>query len=634
MSEIYSPGFIPGPAGPQGPAGPPANFAGTYSNGTTYAAGQAVSYTPDGSSYISLANGNAGNQPDTSPAWWGLLASPGGMAPAVTSAIGAAVAAVNPTNVLNPANVTAGFFLASTGAAQSTGGSFAAGVTGLIPMPAGTQFVVNFSQSAMGFGDAVGMAYYNNGTLVSVAGYGTGAFASGHVFTMPAGTNQVQLTIAGAFTASTLMVWEGTTLPSIFVPYQQAFPVTTAAEATVSLPALESTVTALGAAIAAASPTNLLNLANVQTAYFLNTSGVAQATGGGFTAGVTGLIPIAAGTQFVVNFSQSAMGFGDAVGMAYYNNGGLVSFVGYGTGAFAAGHVFTVPSGANQVQLTISGTFTASTLMLWEGTILPTIAVPYQQPFSMTVAAEFGATNSTASTLAATVNGLIAGSANPLAGKKFALFADSIGQILGNYWQNQLIARTGMVEVYQNAQSGRKIAQIFADYNGAGSTFVMPSGSTGYLGTTPGNTLAQDLTAAAPDVIVIALGTNDGTTTLGSPGDSATAATLYGEVLNAVNTIAAAYPSAQILWTTPYQYNPADYGGGTGGGNYATNLAIVNAIKTVCGSYGVTVNDILENSTLNQYNWSLYLGDGVHINPAGANAFYVPRLAGVLKGMF
>jgi len=58
--------------------------------------------------------------------------------------------------------------------------------------------------------------------------------------------------------------------------------------------------------------------------------------------------------------------------------------------------------------------------------------------------------------------GVLAGAGAPaissLYGKKFALFADSIGQVLGNYWQMQLIARTGMVEVYQNALGGRKTA--------------------------------------------------------------------------------------------------------------------------------------------------------------------------------
>jgi hypothetical protein len=230
--------------------------------------------------------------------------------------------------------------------------------------------------------------------------------------------------------------------------------------------------------------------------------------------------------------------------------------------------------------------------------------------------------------------GLLAGAAapaiSPLFGKKFALFADSIGQNLGNYWQNQLIARTGMIEVYQNAYGGRKTAGIFSDYQGPGGTFTPPSNTTGYLGTTPGNTLAQDLAAATPDVIIIALGTNDANTPLGSPGDAKTAPTLYGNILNAVDTVAAAWPSAQILWITPYQYSTTI----NFGGPYATNAAIVTAIKNVCGEYGVSVNDILNNSTLHKYNWDHYLADGLHISPAGADAFYVPRLIAALKQMF
>lgn len=230
--------------------------------------------------------------------------------------------------------------------------------------------------------------------------------------------------------------------------------------------------------------------------------------------------------------------------------------------------------------------------------------------------------------------GMLAGAGapaiSPLFGKKFALFADSIGQNLGNYWQKQLVARTGMVEVYQNAYGGRKTAEIFTDYQGPGGTFTLPSDTTGYLGTTPGNTLAQDLAAAAPDVILIALGTNDANTPRGSPGDSKDAPTLYGNILNAVDTIAEVRPTAQILWITPYQYSTAI----NFGGPYATNAAIVTAIKTICGQYGVTVNDILNNGTLNKYNWGIYLADGLHIAPAGADAFYVPRLIAALKEMF
>src|SRR5262249_41102479 len=73
-----------GPLGPTGATGAdgatgPTGATGTqgltwqqaWSAGTTYGMGDAVSF--NGSSYISLVNGNTGNQPDTSPADWSLL---------------------------------------------------------------------------------------------------------------------------------------------------------------------------------------------------------------------------------------------------------------------------------------------------------------------------------------------------------------------------------------------------------------------------------------------------------------------------------------------------------------------------------------------------------------------------------
>src|SRR5205823_3282026 len=60
-----------GPTGPTGPQGAPISFHGTWSNLTTYAAGDAIFFS--GSSYISLAAGNVGNTP-TGGASWALLA--------------------------------------------------------------------------------------------------------------------------------------------------------------------------------------------------------------------------------------------------------------------------------------------------------------------------------------------------------------------------------------------------------------------------------------------------------------------------------------------------------------------------------------------------------------------------------
>ena len=70
------------PAGPTGVAGPAGaggaaglNWRGTYSSGTNYAANDGVVF--QGSAYISLVAGNAGNTPTFSPTAWGLLAAQG-----------------------------------------------------------------------------------------------------------------------------------------------------------------------------------------------------------------------------------------------------------------------------------------------------------------------------------------------------------------------------------------------------------------------------------------------------------------------------------------------------------------------------------------------------------------------------
>ncbi|WP_260705358.1 DNRLRE domain-containing protein [Edaphobacter flagellatus] len=70
-----------GPQGPVGPQGPPvANYTGNYSSTTNYALHDAVSY--NGSTYISLVNGNAGNTPSLSLSQWALLAAQGIQGPA------------------------------------------------------------------------------------------------------------------------------------------------------------------------------------------------------------------------------------------------------------------------------------------------------------------------------------------------------------------------------------------------------------------------------------------------------------------------------------------------------------------------------------------------------------------------
>ena len=69
----------PGPPGERGAAGatgrPGFVYQGPYASVTNYAGGDVVLW--QGSSWASLLDGNHGNTPDASPAWWGLLTSTG-----------------------------------------------------------------------------------------------------------------------------------------------------------------------------------------------------------------------------------------------------------------------------------------------------------------------------------------------------------------------------------------------------------------------------------------------------------------------------------------------------------------------------------------------------------------------------
>ncbi len=65
---------LAGVSGPPGPQGPPVKFAGLWNVGTSYQVGDAVSF--GGSSYINI-QADTGHQPDTSAAFWSVLAQAG-----------------------------------------------------------------------------------------------------------------------------------------------------------------------------------------------------------------------------------------------------------------------------------------------------------------------------------------------------------------------------------------------------------------------------------------------------------------------------------------------------------------------------------------------------------------------------
>jgi hypothetical protein len=121
-----------GPIGPPGPQGPSvANYTGNYLSSTNYTLHDAVSF--EGSTYISLADGNLGNSPSLSPSQWAVLAAQGPAGPVgATGSIGPAgepgtTGAAGATGPQGPPVSFLGGWLASTsyatGSAVSYGGS-------------------------------------------------------------------------------------------------------------------------------------------------------------------------------------------------------------------------------------------------------------------------------------------------------------------------------------------------------------------------------------------------------------------------------------------------------------------------------------------------------------------------------
>lgn len=170
-----------GPAGATGPQGPPVSFQGVWSNATTYAVGDVIFF--NGSSYISLVNGNTNHQPDTAPAQWSLLAQQGAtgaigpigpMGPIGATGLTGATGATGPvgptgaTGVMGPVGPTG-----ATGATGPAGPTGATGATGAIgPQGPPVNFQGTWSNvTTYALGDAVS---YNGSSYISLVASNVG----------------------------------------------------------------------------------------------------------------------------------------------------------------------------------------------------------------------------------------------------------------------------------------------------------------------------------------------------------------------------------------------------------------------------------------------------------------------------
>jgi Collagen triple helix repeat (20 copies) len=141
-----------GSTGPQGPAGANGTngvgftFRNTYAPATMYTVNDVVEYR--GSAYVSLIANNAGNEPDTSPADWALIAQSGAAGPQGPIGLTGMTGATGVTGPQGPAGPTGQ--TGATGPQGSTGLTGATGTTG----PQGPQGLTGATGSAGATGPA------------------------------------------------------------------------------------------------------------------------------------------------------------------------------------------------------------------------------------------------------------------------------------------------------------------------------------------------------------------------------------------------------------------------------------------------------------------------------------------------
>lgn len=455
-----------------------------------------------------------------------------------------------------------------------------------------------------------GVAFFDiTGAFISGIGGGINA---GTPFNVPANAAFVQFAqYASDGTPASMMVVWGSILPSVYVSFNKA------ASSDVT-----NAVNALTAQMNLIVPTNILNPANVTVPqYVLSTTGaIGVGTGGYATWGSSGVMAVTPGMEFVLNFA--AMAAGGSVGLAFYNNGTFVSGIAYANQL--AGTVFTVPSSANQVNITIPPVGAApvvpANMMLYTGAVLPPIMVPYGQNLSQATASLIPTPAQTALNI------------SPWNGKKAALWCDSIHALYGSVWYPQLLAYHGLNDAFHDSRAGRPMAAIFENWGAAGTVTAASArlatlADGGLCTATSGETITTAMTGI--DLCLVMLGTNDTPgTTIGTPGDAAGTATLCGYVETARSVLQAANPNMRLVFVLPYQI-------GIGVASLANQQGVNTAIKACCARTGIPVIDQFQESGINQTTMANFLltTDTVHPTALGGSKCITPLLAKHLQLM-
>jgi hypothetical protein len=561
-----------GAEGPAGPAGPPMSFLGAYNSGTTYAAGQVVSYS--NASYASLIGGNVGNEPDTATSDWTLVAAPGGIANASLANLVSRLPLG--ANLLNVATVHSGYYASSVdGTLVASSGFY---VSDYIPANSGGQMVSSLPVHV----EEAGLCFYDqNLSFISALG----GIAAGTPFSVPSNAMFVRITASApgdnTFSTSpspsqvnTWMVAWGATLPASYQSFAAASAVQIVSSVLSLVPHIPTGV-------------NVLDPSAVTQGYYLNEADGTVVAGNQIM--VSDYMLANPGGEMVSNFGIHV----GASGAAFYDaNKNYIS----GVSNVADNVPFSVPSNAVYVRMTpalVNGTdlTNPSGWMVAWGSTLPANYVPFRPSQA---------------------------SVSPAAGSRMGVIGDSISAIFSDAWQNVVTSRLGMSITFQDARPGRQWSQAFENYGDPSvggtlsiydPTYVYPGCSTNCgtaseypdVGEASGSTFASNI--ADVDVLVIRLGTNDETYTVGTLGDATNSGTLYGNMAWVVQTILAANPTVRVLMVGPELNSQA---------SLANIQAVDAAEQTFANAYAIPYLSLLKVSGNNSFTTSTYTRDGIH----------------------
>lgn len=226
----------------------------------------------------------------------------------------------------------------------------------------------------------------------------------------------------------------------------------------------------------------------------------------------------------------------------------------------------------------------------------------------------------------------------PYSGRKWINFGDSYSTQFNNIWQNLVSSRLGMPLFAQYAGPGRTLSLTAAQTNNIFSAFITS-------GVFSPSALATALMGV--DLITIELGTNDAHAVqvgypLGTIADSGTAATFYGDVAFALDTMQTAAPTAKIVWIGPLHVERV-VGQALPTGDYdnwyldATAELIIEAIQQQCNARGIPLVDMGHMAGFNKINIAnadgspLLMRDHLHPSDIGFTGYWAPIVANALR---